>query len=349
MGQEVMYRGPYLLLMDLPGFSALRVPARFWMMSVLCLSVVAAMIFAELTRRSSRARVWIAAIVSIAILSDGWVSAFPLIPSPPTWPAELCADRAGSRGAILEIPIGNVLDDTAAMFRSMGHGRPVANGYSGYSPPHYSALRYGLNSHDPDMLNALAATGISLIVINDDNDRDGKWRRYISEYEHATFVCTQDRQSLYRLSDGGAAGGVSPTPSIAWRDIQANVNPEMTRKMADGDLSTRWDSGPQSEGTAVIIDFGSSRPVGAIELMLGRYYEDFARELVIESSDDAASWNQVWRGKSAPLAFRGAVEFPSEVPVRYVLPQTKARYIRMRLLSNDEVYYWSIAELKAYE
>jgi len=35
--------------------------------------------------------------------------------------------------------------------------------------------------------------------------------------------------------------------------------------------------------------------------------------------------------------------------VRYTLPAlTRARYIRMRLLSNDEIYYWSIAELKVY-
>ena len=349
MGQEVMYRGPYLLVMHLPGFSSLRVPARFWMMSVLCLSVLAGMIFAELSRRSSRGRVWIAAIVSIAILSDGWVSAFPLVPVPPAWAVELCADATSSPGGIVEIPLGYVPDDTAAMYRSMRHRRPVVNGYSGYFPPHYSALRYGLNSHDPDMLNALAVTGTSFVIINDDNDRDGRWRRYISEYKGAKLICSQERKSLYQLSDISGERGLPAQTSIAWRDIQANVNPEMTGKMADGDLSTRWHSGPQSEGTTVVIDFGSTRPISAIELMLGRFYEDFARELVIESSDDAASWHQVWRGRSAPLAFRGAVESPSEVPVRYVLPQTRARYIRMRLLSNDEVYYWSIAELKVYE
>ena len=39
MGNEVMYRGPYTLLMFLPGFNSLRVPARFWMMTTLCLAV----------------------------------------------------------------------------------------------------------------------------------------------------------------------------------------------------------------------------------------------------------------------------------------------------------------------
>ena len=56
MGNEVMYRGPYTLLMVLPGFNALRVPARFWMMTTLCLAVVGAIIFDRLTARYGRNR-----------------------------------------------------------------------------------------------------------------------------------------------------------------------------------------------------------------------------------------------------------------------------------------------------
>ena len=40
MGNPLMDRGPYALLMYLPGFNALRVPARFWMTMTLCLAVV---------------------------------------------------------------------------------------------------------------------------------------------------------------------------------------------------------------------------------------------------------------------------------------------------------------------
>jgi hypothetical protein len=31
--------------------------------------------------------------------------------------------------------------------------------------------------------------------------------------------------------------------------------------------------------------------------------------------------------------------------MRYEWPQTPARHLRLRLLANDETYYWSIAEL----
>ena len=56
MGRELMYRGPYALLMYLPGFNSLRVPARFWMTVTLCLAVIGAMVFARLTERLGRIR-----------------------------------------------------------------------------------------------------------------------------------------------------------------------------------------------------------------------------------------------------------------------------------------------------
>jgi hypothetical protein len=43
------------------------------------------------------------------------------------------------------------------------------------------------------------------------------------------------------------------------------------------------------------------------------------------------------------------IDAPSELPLRYELsPPTTTRYLRLRLLSNDEVFYWSIAELAVY-
>ena len=54
MGKELLYRGPYSVLMLLPGFNALRVPARFWMMTTMCLAVVGAIVFDRLVRARVR-------------------------------------------------------------------------------------------------------------------------------------------------------------------------------------------------------------------------------------------------------------------------------------------------------
>ena len=60
-----MYRGPYALLMYLPGFNSLRVPARFWMTVTLCLAVIGAMVFARLTEKLGRMRLAAAAAVRV--------------------------------------------------------------------------------------------------------------------------------------------------------------------------------------------------------------------------------------------------------------------------------------------
>ena len=57
MGQRALYQAPYGWLMRLPGFDGLRVPARFWMMAVACLSVVGALAVDRLSgRRRGRGR-----------------------------------------------------------------------------------------------------------------------------------------------------------------------------------------------------------------------------------------------------------------------------------------------------
>lgn len=347
MGKPFMYRGPYSLLMFFPGFNALRVPARFWMMATLCLAVIGAIIFDRLTARLGRRRLVAAAIVSIGVLADGWVTHFPLVPVPPLWAAEKCSGgTAASSGALMELPLGEPFHDVAAMYRSMSHGRPLVNGYSGFFPPHYPALRFGLDLLDDDVLTQLASHGVSDIVVNAADDPDGVWRRYVGGHNGAQVVCVEGRQTLYRLSAGPSArsdGAGTPLPIAA---IRPNVNEASTGNMTDGNRTTRWESGVQTDRVVMEIDLGAVRSVKALELALGPFVEDFPRAMAIEASEDGATWRQVWRGGSAGLAFVAAFKAPIDVPLRYEIASTPARYLRLRLLANDETYYWSVAELK---
>jgi hypothetical protein len=128
--------------------------------------------------------------------------------------------------------------------------------------------------------------------------------------------------------------------------IRANVNDAAIARMTDGDRTTRWESGVQSDRVEMNIDLGAVRSVSSLELALGPFVEDFPRALSIEVSEDGVSWREVWRGGSAGLAFVGAFTSPGDVPLRYDIQPTPARHLRLRLLANDETYYWSVAELK---
>ncbi len=65
--------GPFGWLRSFPGGDGLRVPARFWLMSTLCLAVVAGLVIADLikSRRRGVAAVMLT-IVTIGVLTDGW-------------------------------------------------------------------------------------------------------------------------------------------------------------------------------------------------------------------------------------------------------------------------------------
>jgi hypothetical protein len=345
MGHPVMYRGPYALLMYLPGFNSLRVPARFWMTVTVCLAVIGAMVFARLTEKLGRMRLAAVAVVAFGVLADSWMSAMPLAETPKPFAALTCGGMA--TGPIVELPLGYTYPDVAAMYRQMTHGRPLVNGYSGYFPPHYAALRFGLMLRDHDVLTALAGRGVTDIVVDREPDPDGRWDKYVASHPQATLVCTEGKQMLYRVSPAGAptaaaAAGV-PVPIAV---IRPNVNEAAVTSMIDQDRTTRWESGPQSDRTAVEIDLGGVRTVAGVDLSLGPFVEDFPRGLIIEASSDGQTWREVWKGGSAGLAFVAAFEAPRDVPLRYRFGPTAARMLRLKLTKNDETYYWSIAEMR---
>jgi F5/8 type C domain len=350
LGKPLMYRGPYALLMLLPGFNALRVPARFWMMTTLCLAVVGAMVFDALAARVGSKRLMAAAIVAVGVLADGWVTGFPLAKAPAVWQVERCSpdlERSGpSRSALLELPLGDPFRDVAAMYRSMSHARPVVNGYSGYFPPHYAALRFGLSLRDDDVLTQLASHGATDVVIDAATDEDGRWRRYVTSHAGVQVVCSDEGRTLYRLPSPPALPSAAKGGPLPIAALRASVNDGDVKYMIDNDRTTRWQSGPQTDRTVMNIDLGTERSISGVQLLLGPFVEDFPRALSIEVLGSGAVWQQLYRGGAAGRAFVGAFEAPKDVPLTFEFAPVSARYVRLRLLANDDTYYWSVAELK---
>jgi hypothetical protein len=333
--------------MSIPGFSALRVPARFWMMSVLCLSVVGALVFQRLVSRFPSARTVLAAVVIVGVVADAWIAAFPVSPVPESWKPQTCAPSSESPGALMELPLGEVVADIGAMYKSMAHGRPTVNGYSGYFPPHYTMLRYALGLRDPDLLTQLATLGVEFIVIDRERGSARALRRFIAEQKQALLVCTNDSVAVYRLN----RLPVAPSPRtmrLPIAGLYANVNGNVVGSVKDGDLTTRWETGPQEPGMMLEIDLGSPRMVSAVDLSLGPFNMDFPRGLRIETSEDRTAWQEVWRGSSAGLAVIGALRDRTTHTLTYDFPPVRAQYLRLWLTGKDNVYYWSVAELNVF-
>ena len=347
LGNPILYRAPYTVLMYFPGFSTLRVPARFWMITTLCLAVIGAMVFDYVTAKLGKARIAAAVVIAIGVLADTWMTAMPLADTPKTVAAMSC-EGAGT-GPIVELPLGDIYDDAAAMYRQMSHGRPLLNGYSGFFPPHYSPLRIGLARRDQDVVSRLAVFGVTHVLVNSGSGHRAGWNKYLMSNSAVTHVCTVGEHSLYRLD----ASAVKDVPrdahsntTLPVAEVRVNVNPNSSRLMLDGDLTTRWETGPQEAGMRIDVDLGSVRTVERVELSLGPFLEDFPREMVIEVSEDGRGWREVWRGGSAGRAMAAAFDVHQRVPMTYNVDPVAARIVRLRLTENDEIYYWSVVELR---
>jgi hypothetical protein len=179
--------------MALPGGHSLRVPARFAMLAILCLSQTAALALTYLSgQRPPRALV--AALV-LAVLLDGWVLVLKTAPVP------AAIDLSGFDRSIpvLELPMADLYSDTTAMLRATAHGHPLVNGYSGYLPPSYRALRQALQNFDSNALHDLRTSGPLLVVVNRSHDPDGRSRTFVAAAPGATLVRENADVLIYSL------------------------------------------------------------------------------------------------------------------------------------------------------
>ena len=205
------------------------------------------------------------------------------------------------------------------MYRQMAHGHPLVNGYSGYFPPHYAALRFGLETHDPDMLSQLASHGVKDVIVDREVDR-GAWETYVRSYPGAKEVCTEGQQSLYHIEAQEASAAVATAGSpLALSLTRVSINEVRHRR----DVRQRPDN-PMAVWTAASGHDGRSRvrvPFGrclAIDLQLGPFAEDFPRGLDhrsvrgLDLVDRDLAWGERRAGvrRRVRIAARGRVEVP---------------------------------------
>lgn len=319
----ILEAAPYRILMSLPGFDGLRVPSRFWMMGVVCLSAAAGIGYASLAPRKQRVAALALCVLTCAgLLGDGWLKAMPTRPVPPLWPAISGADP---RLPLLELPIGPGRDSIATL-RTTSHHRPVLNGVSGYEPRHYPPMQEGLTTRDPDMLKAIASLGAFEISIERATDSDGRWRQYALGAAGAALVADDGERAIVRVPQAAwEEGRVGAPLSIA--SVRASVGDSAL--LADGRLNTDWGA-RQEGGEWLLVDLGMVQSVGGVSLAIQKHSGGFPRHLVIDLSTDGEHFDQVWEGNGASPTFLATVREPITGWFRVGFSPRQARYVKFR-------------------
>jgi hypothetical protein len=290
---------PYQWLMILPGFDGVRVPVRFAMLMALCLSVAGGFGAAAIMPAARMRRVFVTTLILGGLWLDGAIQ--PLTGSTPPARVELPTAPAA---AVLELPADDTGVNVGAMFRSISHGLPLINGYSGYVPPHYDILGQSLRRGDPSAVVEMARGRSLLILINGRNDPAGDFRALIE----------------------GIPGVVPGEITAAGRSYLLPAQPRERRAAGGTPYSFTSSPLPRSH---YLLDLGARRVVRTLEFPLRDRYPDFGRRLQVEVSDDGETWTNGWEDWTAGTAVAGALEDQTIVPIRITLPDLRGRYLRI--------------------
>jgi hypothetical protein len=168
-----------------PVYTMLRIPERLGIGALMGLAVLAGVAFAECTvplarRRDGGVPRRVAATGALVLVlcalywsaearrPGPWTPARYGLFRPVGQDAPLLAVVRDSTGPLLELPAENVWAQAGAVYRSIYHGRPLLNGYSGYWPagfPERMALARRLP--DPSALDELSrTTGLRQILVH---------------------------------------------------------------------------------------------------------------------------------------------------------------------------------------
>jgi hypothetical protein len=196
-------RGPYWLLLQLPGAQSVRVPARAWLPATLCLAVCAGFGAAWLAERT-RTR-WLVVPFALMIVAEAWFTA-------PTMRAPTAVKLGVPDGAmLLDLPISAGYGNADAQYLAVLGNYRVINGYSGYYPPHFPALRTALADHRPEAFAPFRERGDLYVVVRPD-------------VEKPFVIWLETQPGLERLPDAGtwrlyrmARDGGGPPPPLLLR------------------------------------------------------------------------------------------------------------------------------------
>ena len=151
------------LFNDVPGFRAIRVPARWALITHVGLALLIAIAVAWITRRAA----WAGVIVALAFLAE--------LHAPIRWYMAPTDERPVDRWAatarphaMAELPMSDQNSEYEVMLRATTHHRPMVNGVSGFAPPEYSKLVSLAQVWSDELVPELARIGVTHVIVHAD-------------------------------------------------------------------------------------------------------------------------------------------------------------------------------------
>jgi hypothetical protein len=361
--------GPYRALVELPGFTALRVPARMLHVALLGTSVLAAGAVVVLRQVVWRAPLAATLAAVVALAAELPPHTGGLLPVPPperidrahAWLAT--QPRTGGVVFLPHDPFG--LATATVQFASTRHWQPMLQGMSGVLPPMYPWMSGRLARFPaPDVVTDLRALGVTRAVVRTDLVPEAmrtaladaeRARRLLKRRWAAGSTVVFSLRPASRRSAPRDAG--RPVPRDGWR-ATASVAPSLAPRAIDDDVATAWQSWGDLDASVqrawyhpmsvldrwqvflattpatLTVDLGATVPASAIHVLFGGSDPMVLPEARLDVSVDEVTWTPL------PLApfpdVRALVTRAADAPLAAV-PATPrpVRYVRIAVAAYD--------------
>jgi hypothetical protein len=156
----------------LPPLASLRAPARFGVLALLCVAVLAVLGLVRMTRPlGSRRRAVVVAVVAAACLIEYWSAPLPVRPPLAATEATRWLALQPPDTVVVEVPMPEAsrlwLHESAYQYRSIYHWRRLVNGYSGFAPLGYFHTLDAMRTFpDDESLARLRELSVDWIVLH---------------------------------------------------------------------------------------------------------------------------------------------------------------------------------------
>lgn len=293
---------PYEWLIWLPGFSGLRVPARFFLLTTVCLCVAAGIAVAHLAPRLRHQPV-LALLVLAGLWIDGAITAMPMgVP-----PGRLAYVERGGR--LLYLPIDDLRLSVRAMYQSMPDRLTVVNGYAGYVPPQVSVIKWALARQDPTILTELRRGRPLYVMVDASSDTLGS----------KAFIESQPGVERLGVTGGGLLFKLAATPFAPIVTPGAPLTIARRQRTPNG----------------LLLDLGSSAIVRCLDMNATGHVGDLPATVQVQVSPDGMNWTVAYDESPGGAALLATVKDPRTTPMRLVLSAAPARFIRINTPAID--------------
>jgi hypothetical protein len=250
----------------MPGFRAIRVPARWAVIAYIGISMLIALVTWAIARKNR----WLAWIVPIAFaieLYPGHIRYWMTNPEPAPvyrWLAE------EGRGPIAELPMDTPTSEYEYLLRATVHHRPMVNGISGLAPRERLQLADKWRALSDDFVDELKAIGVELLVVHEGtlgvrSEETREWLRRELGRGKLSFVRRFERDWVFALRGGGP-----PAPLEAWQTYgtqftTGGVDYPQGREMRGQGYFSGWARSPHGvRKVELVFENGSLRYPAAI-------------------------------------------------------------------------------------